>query len=250
MQGVARGLSPIRDAYSGGVAYDRQTLDVHRRQLEAMRRRDEDGARGDPRRALPDARDAVREGDRPALVRPLRRTRPPELDLAPGGRGRARSPRPARPRRRPRSTSPRSSPSAWSGSGRSQRTTRRARSCRTSRPGRGLAPRTAASARRGRSRARTFDGATRSSPPLERRTGGHGKPEPAEVGVGAAVRDEGEGSRPLAHHLERVGNRPRRSTRSPSASRVNARSPGRRPSSRRPRRSIRRTSSASRPMPR
>jgi DNA-binding FadR family transcriptional regulator len=43
MQGVARGLSPIRDAYSGGIPYDRQTLDVHRRQLEAMRRRDEDG---------------------------------------------------------------------------------------------------------------------------------------------------------------------------------------------------------------
>jgi GntR family transcriptional repressor for pyruvate dehydrogenase complex len=42
MHGVARGLSPIRDAYSGGLAYDRQTLDVHRRQLEAMRRRDED----------------------------------------------------------------------------------------------------------------------------------------------------------------------------------------------------------------
>jgi len=42
MQGVARGLSPIRDAYSGGVATDRQTLDVHRRQVEAMRRRDED----------------------------------------------------------------------------------------------------------------------------------------------------------------------------------------------------------------
>jgi DNA-binding FadR family transcriptional regulator len=42
MQGVARGLSPIRDSYSGGVATDRQTLDVHRRQLEAMRRRDED----------------------------------------------------------------------------------------------------------------------------------------------------------------------------------------------------------------
>ena len=41
MQGVARGLAPIRDAYSGGVATDRQTLDVHRRQLEAMRRRDE-----------------------------------------------------------------------------------------------------------------------------------------------------------------------------------------------------------------
>lgn len=41
MRGVARGLSPIRDAYSGGVAYDRQTLDVHRRQIAAMRRRDE-----------------------------------------------------------------------------------------------------------------------------------------------------------------------------------------------------------------
>src|SRR6185437_2246149 len=41
MRGVARGLSPIRDAYSGGVSYDRQTLDVHRRQLTAMRGRDE-----------------------------------------------------------------------------------------------------------------------------------------------------------------------------------------------------------------
>jgi GntR family transcriptional regulator, transcriptional repressor for pyruvate dehydrogenase complex len=42
MQGVARGLAPIRDAYSGGVTTDRHTLDVHRRQLEAMRRRDEE----------------------------------------------------------------------------------------------------------------------------------------------------------------------------------------------------------------
>ena len=41
MRGVARGLAPIRDAYSGGVAYDRQTLDVHRRQLHAMERRDD-----------------------------------------------------------------------------------------------------------------------------------------------------------------------------------------------------------------
>ena len=40
MRGVARGLAPIRDAYSGGVAYDRQTLDVHRRQLRAIERRD------------------------------------------------------------------------------------------------------------------------------------------------------------------------------------------------------------------
>jgi GntR family transcriptional regulator, transcriptional repressor for pyruvate dehydrogenase complex len=41
MRGVGRGLAPIRDAYSGGVAYDRQTLDVHRRQLAAIRSRDE-----------------------------------------------------------------------------------------------------------------------------------------------------------------------------------------------------------------
>jgi len=41
MRGVGRGLAPIRDAYSGGVSYDRQTLDVHRRQLTAMRGRDE-----------------------------------------------------------------------------------------------------------------------------------------------------------------------------------------------------------------
>jgi GntR family transcriptional repressor for pyruvate dehydrogenase complex len=42
MRGVGRGLAPIRDAYSGGVPYDRQTLDVHRRQILAMRSRDED----------------------------------------------------------------------------------------------------------------------------------------------------------------------------------------------------------------
>jgi GntR family transcriptional repressor for pyruvate dehydrogenase complex len=42
MRGVGRGLAPIRDAYSGGVPYDRQTLDVHRRQIAAMRSRDED----------------------------------------------------------------------------------------------------------------------------------------------------------------------------------------------------------------
>jgi GntR family transcriptional repressor for pyruvate dehydrogenase complex len=41
MRGVARGLAPIRDAYSGGLSYDRQTLDVHRRQLTAMRHRDD-----------------------------------------------------------------------------------------------------------------------------------------------------------------------------------------------------------------
>ena len=72
MRGVARGLAPIRDAYSGGIAYDRETLDVHRRQLHAMERRDRCRAGGGARRALPHARDAVREGHRPALVGPVR----------------------------------------------------------------------------------------------------------------------------------------------------------------------------------
>ena len=40
MRGIAKSLAPIRDAYSGGIARDRQTLDVHERQLDAMRRRD------------------------------------------------------------------------------------------------------------------------------------------------------------------------------------------------------------------
>jgi GntR family transcriptional repressor for pyruvate dehydrogenase complex len=40
MRGIAKALAPIRDAYSGGIARDRQTLDVHERQLEAMRQRD------------------------------------------------------------------------------------------------------------------------------------------------------------------------------------------------------------------
>lgn len=40
MRGVGKALAPIRDAYSGGLERDRLTLDVHRRQLDAMRRRD------------------------------------------------------------------------------------------------------------------------------------------------------------------------------------------------------------------
>jgi GntR family transcriptional repressor for pyruvate dehydrogenase complex len=40
MRGIAKSLAPIRDAYSGGIARDRQTLDVHERQLEAMRTHD------------------------------------------------------------------------------------------------------------------------------------------------------------------------------------------------------------------
>jgi GntR family transcriptional repressor for pyruvate dehydrogenase complex len=37
MRTIAKGLAPIRDAYSGGIARDRETLDVHERQLAAMR---------------------------------------------------------------------------------------------------------------------------------------------------------------------------------------------------------------------
>jgi GntR family transcriptional repressor for pyruvate dehydrogenase complex len=40
MRGVGKALAPIRDAYSGGLERDRRTLDVHVRQLAAMRRRD------------------------------------------------------------------------------------------------------------------------------------------------------------------------------------------------------------------
>lgn len=40
MRGIAKSLAPIRDAYSGGIARDRQTLSVHERQLDAMRARD------------------------------------------------------------------------------------------------------------------------------------------------------------------------------------------------------------------
>lgn len=42
MHVLARSLAPIRDAYSGGVERDGDTLDVHRRQLDALRRRDRD----------------------------------------------------------------------------------------------------------------------------------------------------------------------------------------------------------------
>jgi len=40
MRGIAKSLAPIRDAYSGGISRDRQTLDVHERQLVAMRGQD------------------------------------------------------------------------------------------------------------------------------------------------------------------------------------------------------------------
>jgi len=40
MRSIANALAPIRDAYSGGIARDRQTLDVHERQLAAMRTHD------------------------------------------------------------------------------------------------------------------------------------------------------------------------------------------------------------------
>jgi DNA-binding FadR family transcriptional regulator len=43
MRGIARSLAPIRDAYSGGLEADLHTLDVHERQLEAMRARDGEG---------------------------------------------------------------------------------------------------------------------------------------------------------------------------------------------------------------
>jgi GntR family transcriptional repressor for pyruvate dehydrogenase complex len=40
LRGVAKALAPIRDAYPGGEERDRHTLDVHERQLDALRRRD------------------------------------------------------------------------------------------------------------------------------------------------------------------------------------------------------------------
>ncbi|MDP9256520.1 MAG: FCD domain-containing protein, partial [Actinomycetota bacterium] len=40
MRSIAKTLAPIRDAYSGGIARDRQTLGVHERQLVAMREHD------------------------------------------------------------------------------------------------------------------------------------------------------------------------------------------------------------------
>ncbi len=46
MRGVARGLAPIRDAYPGGLERDLQTLDVHRRQLDAMRHGDAEALDG------------------------------------------------------------------------------------------------------------------------------------------------------------------------------------------------------------
>lgn len=41
MRSIAKALAPIRDAYSGGVPRDRETLAVHERQLAAMRSGDQ-----------------------------------------------------------------------------------------------------------------------------------------------------------------------------------------------------------------
>lgn len=46
MQQVARDLEAIRDGYSGGADQDRRTLDVHTRQLKAMRSGDHHGLAG------------------------------------------------------------------------------------------------------------------------------------------------------------------------------------------------------------
>ena len=68
MRGVGRGLAPIRDAYSGGGAARpqdaRRPPPPDRRHAAPRRERARRGAR----RALPHARDAVREGHRPPLV--------------------------------------------------------------------------------------------------------------------------------------------------------------------------------------
>lgn len=40
MRSVGRAVAPIRDAYRGGVEFDELTLDIHRRQLAAMRAQD------------------------------------------------------------------------------------------------------------------------------------------------------------------------------------------------------------------
>jgi GntR family transcriptional repressor for pyruvate dehydrogenase complex len=41
MRLLGREIEPVRDAYRGGEEYDAKTLDIHRRQLEAMRARDD-----------------------------------------------------------------------------------------------------------------------------------------------------------------------------------------------------------------
>jgi GntR family transcriptional repressor for pyruvate dehydrogenase complex len=40
MHSVAKGLAPIRDAYSGGIERDRETLEIHSSQVQAMREGD------------------------------------------------------------------------------------------------------------------------------------------------------------------------------------------------------------------
>ena len=251
MRGVGRGLAPIRDAYSGGVAYDRETLDVHRRQIAAMRRRD-DGALDevlDEHFRMLETQFAKGIGRRWSDLFGPRASRRPRLIAL----------RPATSAVTARGSASKTAcvdvaevlaVDLAAAAGASQRTTMRSTSWRTIRPCRGRAPR---SEREPEPReVAGADGGRRDEveAEVERRAARDRIARRPGVGVRVAVRDERERCAADALDLEGSGKRPRRDDeRAETASRTKATSPGRRPSSRRPRASIRRTSSASNPTP-
>ena len=259
MRGVARGLAPIRDAYSGGVAYDRQTLDVHRRQLAAMRAtRRRAALEAGARRALPHARDAVREGHRPALVaicspahaRPAdRRAR---WEAGRGATG-ARAPSTARAlrlehRRRRRRRGPRRRPGAAAAVAPDDDALDVVE--RRSGPRRGRRP--AAQLRRAAAAAPGTDDRRRRDDveaEVERRAARDADRRSARRTCTGRSSRRARTLRGRALDLE--GGREAAAARraAPTAARTKAASPGRRPSSLRPVSSMRRTSSASNPMP-
>ena len=90
-------------------------------------------------------------------------------------------------------TSPVSSPSTWSGSGSSQRTTIRSRSRAVSDlPSLSPEPRAPRASSRGTSRARSVTGATYASPSSKEALGNEVERDGSRIGVGGAVRDQHE----------------------------------------------------------
>ena len=135
---------------------------------------------------------SVDMADRGRRITAIRRSPGDTASVSPILLGGSASPRSARTRRPPRRRR-RDPPSTWSGSGSSHRMTTRSTSWSAMIPARGCAPRSSVTPSRGRSRARTADGATTSSPRSNDAPRATRMPSAPGVGVRVAVRDEREG---------------------------------------------------------
>jgi hypothetical protein len=203
-----------------------------------------------PRRALPDARDAVREGDRPALgdVFGVRAAGAPNAGLDAGLAGNERVRARGSDSKTTRSTSPRSSPSTCERHRRSTRHDDRSTSCSTVSPAR---RRSAEQRDEQPQAAERADGAGchHVQATVERRVPRDADGKPAGVRVGSQFATSTNAARPTPSISSASGNRPRLARHEPDRLADERSVAGRRPSAARPRPSIRRTSSASKPTP-